>query len=478
MATDESQFGGSPRRTSRPGLDVALLTALIALLVAIPSILIVGPLGAAGTPAEIMGLVMLVIWIYRRILSNQFGRSLHSVRVVLLFFAASVFVSYLAAATRPIDSLELNGADRGVLSMLAWLGIAFFMMDGPESKNQLDTVLRRLTIAGAVEASVGLIQLFTHLSVVTYLQIPGLTANADLAATLSVRGNETRPPGTTIHPIEFGAVLTMILPLALHYALNDRHRTKFRRWLPVFLIAFAIPASISRTAVLSAIVALVVLVPTWPAAIRRRAYVAMIGLFGCVYLTVPGLLGTIRSLFSGVSSDSSAASRTGSYDLAESLIRRAPWFGRGYATFLPKYRILDNQLLLTAIEGGLIGLAVLLALLITPIVASFRLRRRSADPQVRQLAVALAAGVAAAGCSFAFYDALAFPMATSILFMLCGAVGCLIRLTRTSAEPSQRRYVSTTRKRIAAQMRLRSEQRARRAYSLIDVFRGGGLTTL
>jgi hypothetical protein len=94
----------------------------------------------------------------------------------------------------------------------------------------------------------------------------------------------------------------------------------------------------------------------------------------------------------------------------------------------------------------------LLALLVTPVVVSLRLRRKLADPRMRQLAVALAAGIAAAGCSFAFYDALAFPMATSILFMLFGAVGCLVRLTRASAGSPQRRYLfSAIRKRIAMQ---------------------------
>ena len=47
----------------------------------------------------------------------------------------------------------------------------------------------------------------------------------------------TRPAGTTIHPIEFGAVLTMILPIALHYALHDKYRSKLARWFPVAAIA-------------------------------------------------------------------------------------------------------------------------------------------------------------------------------------------------------------------------------------------------
>jgi O-antigen ligase len=424
------EFRPKVRRRWFERADVAMLSTLVVLLVAIPSILIFGPLGAAGTPADVLGLLLLLIWAFRAISLSEFAKSRSTVRVALLLFVASVLVSYVAATTRPIESLELNGADRAVLSALAWLGIAMFMIDGPKGFGDLETILRRLTIAGAAEAAVGIAQFVTHMPLVNYIQIPGLTANSSLVAMISSRGNQTRPPGTTIHPIEFGAVLTMILPLALYFALNDQHRTRMARWAPVFLISFAIPMSISRTAVISAAVALLFVVPTWPVAVRRRGYVAMVGMIGCVYVAVPGLLGTIRNLFTGISSDSSAASRTGSYELAGSLIARAPLFGRGYGTFLPEYRILDNQVLLTTVEAGFIGVVALFVVLVAPVVTGVKIRRASSDPHIRQLAQSLAAGVAAAGCSFAFYDALAFPMATGILFMLIGAIGCLARLAR------------------------------------------------
>jgi polysaccharide biosynthesis protein PslJ len=418
---------------SRTGFDTILLTTLIVLLVGIPSILIFAPLGAAGTPAEVMGLGLLLIWVFRRISSRQFGSRPNRVHFVLMLFAGAILLSYLAAASRPIASLELNAADRSVLSTLAWLGIALFTIDAPVTLDRLDVVLRRLSIAGAIEAAIGLVQFATHLPLINYIQIPGLTANSDLAAEISTRGDQTRPPGTTIHPIEFGAVLTMMLPLALHYALHDTHRSRIRRWMPVALIAFAIPISISRTAVISAIVALIVLIPTWPVAIRRRAYLAIVCVAGAVYLTVPGLLGTLRDLFTGISSDSSAASRTNSYNLAFSLISRDPVIGRGTGTFLPDYRILDNQLLLTTVEVGLVGLVALGLLLLVPVFAAAKVRRRTKDPRQRDLAQSLAAAVAAGGASFAFYDALAFPMATSVLFLMIGSIGCMVRFSRQPA---------------------------------------------
>ena len=172
------------------------------------------------------------------------------------------------------------------------------------------------------------------------------------------------------------------------------------------------------------------LLPTFEPAIRKRAYAAIAALCVCVYMTIPGLLSTLSTMFTGISTDTSAKSRTESYALAEMLIGRAPFLGRGYGTFLPKYRIFDNQVLLTAIQGGLIGVVALLALVITPIVACLRARRASTDMRVRTLGPCLAAGIGAGAASLLFYDTFAFAMGTSLLFIIIGCAACLVRLSR------------------------------------------------
>jgi O-antigen ligase len=439
MPNGESRPQPCARPPLRERVDLGLLTALLVLGVAIPAALVFGPLGGAGTPSEMLGLGMFLVWLFRRVASHSGAGSTTSVSFALGLFVASVLLSYIAAATRPIDALELRGADRSVLSAIAWAGMALFIMDGLPSLNALDTFLRRLTFAGAFEASVGILQFFTHESLVKYIQIPGLAVNGEITEALVTRGTETRPPGTTNTPIEFGTVLTMILPIALHYALVDKHRSKVRRWLPVVLMAYALPISISRTTIISAAVALAILLPTYEAKLRRRAYAAIATLAVCVYMTIPGLLSTLSTMFTGISTDSSAKSRTESYALAEMLIGRSPILGRGYGTFLPKYRIFDNQVLLTAIQGGLIGVAVLLALVLTPIVACLRARRMSQDVRIRKLAPSVAAGVGAGAASLLFYDTFAFAMGTGILFIMIGCAGAVVKLSRTSAKAAAER---------------------------------------
>ena len=408
---------------------VGVLTLYLVLLVGVPAQLIFAPLGAAGTPAQMLAIGMLVWWVAHRLARLQPGsRAVQPVRRALLVFVVVLLASYYAGATRPIEDVELRAADRGLLSLCAWAGIILVTTEGLPTRNRLDVLLRRLVLAVGVLAALGVVQFLTGVNIVEYLQIPGFVANTDYSELLA-RADFRRPSATATHPIEFGVVLAMVLPIALHYAFNDTARG-WRRWVPVGLIAMALPISISRTAIVGAVVALLFVLPTWSVRHRRRAYVAIAGMTMVIYLAVPGLLGTLRNLFvsllGGV--DSSALSRTNSYAVAGEYIAERPFLGRGIGTFLPSYRILDNQYLITTIEAGLLGVAALLALFLTGVFTARGVRRRSSDPIVRSLAQSLAAAAAAAMVSFATFDALSFAMAAGMTFFLLGCVGAMWRL--------------------------------------------------
>jgi hypothetical protein len=401
----------------------------IVLLIAVPSRLIFGPLGAAGTPAQVLGMGALLWWSANWLARPHALTVIRTpIRTAMLVFSAACLTSYVIAATRPIDGVEIRSADRGLLTLCAWLGLLVVAADRISSRQRLDVLLRRLVAATGALASLGIVQFVTHKEWINYIQIPGLTLNADLSGVIG-RAGFVRPSGTAIHPIEFGVVLTMVLPLALHFAFHDGHRSRLRRWTPPAAIALAVPLSISRSALLGAFIVLLLLLPTWSRPRRRQVYGLLLLLSGAVYVAVPGLLGTLQGLFLGISGDDSAKSRTDSYALVGEFFGRAPLFGRGIGTFLPSYRILDNQYLGTAIETGVAGLLALLALLVTGVVTGQRLRRASGDPMTRNLAQSLAASIAAGACSFATFDALSFPMVAGLMFLLLGCTAALHRLT-------------------------------------------------
>jgi O-antigen ligase len=301
--------------------------------------------------------------------------------------------------------------------------------DGFTGIRSFEATLRILAYAGGGVAVLGVLQFVTGQALIDFIQVPGLTPHTALLS-VNDRSGYNRVAGTASHPIEYGVVLAMLLPLALHFAFADKHRVWLVRWFPVIAIGFAIPISVSRSAVVAAIAALLVLIPTWPASRRRWSYLAIIGAIGVIYVTVPGLLGTMTRLFTGIGSDSSAASRTDSYEIAWDFIVRSPVFGRGLLTFLPEYRILDNQYLGLLIEVGVLGTLAFIALVVTAIVVATRVRRASSVSNVRSAATSLTALLVAGVCGFATFDAFSFPQVSDLLFLAVGLVGALSNIAR------------------------------------------------
>jgi polysaccharide biosynthesis protein PslJ len=425
----KSQSLGRRWRRTLSGTDgTTVLTAYIAMLLLLPARYVFAPLGAAGTPAQMIAIVIALWWgshWMSRTKARKLGRQ--PVTRTMLLFTTAVLISYIVATTRSIDTLELNATDRSLLSLLGWLGVVLVAGTLIPVRHRLDQLLRRTVTFGTLLAALGDLQFLTGRTFTEYLQIPGLSENEDLTSVLEREGLN-RAAGTAVHPIEFGVVITMLLPIALHFAVHDLHRPAWRRWLPVAVIAMAIPASVSRSSILCGSIVMGFLLPTWETMMRRLAYLALVVGGGLVFVGVPGMLGTLLQLFSGISEDSSARSRTDSYGVAVDFISRTPMFGRGFSTFLPAYRILDNQYLGSLIEVGVFGVLSLLGLFITGILSALLVRHRSHNPNTRSLALSLAAAISAGATSFAFFDAFAFSMISGLMFYLLGMINALYSL--------------------------------------------------
>ena len=415
----------------RRGIDAtSLLTVYVVLLIAIPSKLVFAPLGGAGTPAQVVGVLGGVWYLWYRVQRPQsIDLGPQPVRAAFLMFAAALCASYIASMIRPISDGELSTADLGLVSIVGWVGVVLVANDGITSLDRMLALLRRVSAMGGALAALGIVQFVSGQALTDRIEIPGLTVNTVYFG-VAVREGFTRPAGTAVHPIEFGVVLTAILPIALVCAMIMTNRSWVQRWYPVLAIAAAIPLSISRSAILGTIVSWAVLLPAWPKRARRWTYLA-VGILGvAIFLTIPGFLSTLSGLFTGIGNDASAGSRTGSYAIAWEFVQRSPLVGRGYSTFLPSYWILDNQYLGLLIETGIIGLASYLFMLVTGFRTALRAAKAKRDPNLRQVGHAIAAAIAALAVCNTFYDLLAFPMSAGILFLILGLSGAFLRLVR------------------------------------------------
>ena len=415
---------------------VSLLTFYTFLLFVIPSPLTFSPLGGAGGPDTIFGCVLLVMYLVTLVVPRlALARGRQPVRVAAVILTCVVIAAYISANRRALPSLEQNGADRGIILMLGWLGIMLVAADGIPTMERLKTLFSRITVAATAVSCLAITQFATGLDLANYIQIPGLSAQT-LFTDLLNRNGLNRPSATAIDPIELACVLAICLPIAVHRARFAPPGKRLQRWLQAALIATALPMTVSRTGVIALIVASLIILPTWPKRDRRVAYV--VGLFGvaCMYATIPGLLGEFRSLFGQVGSDTSSTSRTGAFSSAQPFIQEHPWLGRGFGTFLPStYFFTDDQYLLSLIEIGFIGLLALLGLFITGWMCARNARRLSTDPEIRDLGQTLAACVAVPTVAFATFDALSFAQAASLTFLIIGCVGAYWRLARAQPAP-------------------------------------------
>ena len=423
---------GRSRHGGRRIDAVTLLTVYLVLLLGLPSTLKIAALRGVGSPATLFGVVMAGVWIYwqvQRVAPTRAGSQ--PVRFAFLAAVSCFALSFVAATVRPIDQAETSASILGAIGLISWGGSLLLANDGISSHERYLVFLRRLVLAGACLSVVGLVQFVTGQRFVDLISIPGFN-NAQTEAVISTRSGFNRPAGTALHAIEFGYVITMILPLAMNLAVVDRARSGLRRGTPVVLLLLTVVTSISRSALICGFLAIVVAAQAWSPSLRRRALLASPILGVAVFVTIPGLLGSVLGLFTGIADDSSALSRTSSYAIAFDFVLRSPLIGRGFGTFTPDYRILDNAYLLLLIEVGAVGLIAVLALIITGMWCARRVRVVASSVEDRSIAQALIGSLVSGAVGLAFFDGLSFPMASGTLFLVLGLAGCQWRLTRRS----------------------------------------------
>jgi O-antigen ligase len=361
-------------------------------------------------------------------------RGLQPIRLALVFLGGAIVLSYAFAMMHHLPPDQLSAADRGLLSLAGWAGIALVAADFLRSTDSIDRLLRRLTVLGSVVASVGFVQFFSGVDLAGLIKIPGLTSTVTTLYSANEAGIR-RVASTASHPIEFGMVLALILPFAFHIATHATEK-RGRWWVMTTIIAVAVPMSVSRSAILGLAVELIILFVSWTPRRRLGAIVIAPVFIVGMRVLIPGLVGTISSIFGNASTDPSLQGRTDDYAVVGQFITRSPLVGRGFGTFLPTdFFFLDNQYLGIIIEVGFVGFAALLTLLIVGMALGRGIRVRSTDERSRDLGQCFIAVFAAAAVGMGTFDALGFSMFTGTLFLLLGVAGARWRLAR-SARPS------------------------------------------
>lgn len=423
------------------GTAATMLGIYLVLLLAVPSSVTIGSLASLGRPSFLMGLLLAFWWVLAQLQRPvpALVRVPQPVRYAFLAFVVVVLVSFALAMLRGQPADQVSPAFTAILRVFSWGGVLLVAMDGIRTREEVITLLRRLSIGAGLVAAFGLTQFLTGTSLLDWVgNLPGITYDS---WGLIGRGTFTRVTATAQHPLEYAVVVTGCLPLAMITAMSDgfrpsvERRVRIRWWLPVVLMTAASLVSVSRSAVIGLAIAVIA---TLPAMTRPYRWIVTVGgtvMTMAVAVVVPGIATTMIALFLGGTNEPSAQSRSNGLERLPEFLATSPFVGAGFGTFLPRYYIFDDQWALLTVETGVLGVLAFGSIVISAIGSGIWSSQVSADRELIIVGRGIAASLLTVAVLFAFFDALSFPMAAGILFLLSGLTGSLRAISVSSAVP-------------------------------------------
>jgi O-antigen ligase len=426
--------GEVPVRRYADGATLAGLFVLFLLI--IPARLVLRGLPLSLTPANILSLLACMCWICATLtttLGVAKGRT--PARTALFVYLLALLASYGVSTYGYLPGDELKLADHALVLAIANVGLALAVCDGVRTAERLDRLLKIVIVGGAVIAMIGVLQFMINLDLTQYLQLPGLRFTTE-GGVVDARNSLRRVASTTGHPIEFGVVSAMLLPLGAHLGFQARERGErsLGWWICTILIGMGLMFSVSRSAMVGVGAVAVVLLCGWPNRRKLQALIVSVVFLGATKLVAPGLLGTLYGLFANFGADNSVQYRTHRYDIALTELAKHRWFGHGIGTwYVPKYVAFDNQWIMSTVESGFVGVAAFAGLFVLGIYSALRARYLSTDPGARDLGLTLAACLAVPMLGAATFDLLSFGTVTGLTFLLIGAAGAHLRIAGQTA---------------------------------------------
>ncbi|WP_299576147.1 O-antigen ligase family protein [uncultured Williamsia sp.] len=404
-----------------------LVIAFAFLLFALPyEAVLPGPLKGNGSPARFIGLMMLALSILalvggRRFLPSRTA-SVAGVGCIIGYGALSLFSYARAYSDYFVSANESALATRAVMGVLIAVGVVSYVTLTTTTARARRTVIWALVSGAMVSVVIGLIQGVSTSDYRYILVPPGFSIILEKETT--VREGFTRVMGTAGHPIGFSLTVAVILPLAAHLARYSRSRNQ-RVIAAIFtgLLLIAVPASVSRTAIVAVATSLVIYALVLPIRAMITAFLVLATAVSVYAVVAPELFDAVTKLFSNTGSDDSITGRTDDYAYVGDLFRANPWLGYGFGNSATTERYLDNQWLQAILSGGVMGVVALLLIVVGAVFGvahSVRHTRRGSEH--RDLVFALAGGLAAMVVGFSTFDEFTFSQSFLTLFVLYALV--------------------------------------------------------
>nr|BFF09373.1 hypothetical protein GCM10025699_06760 [Microbacterium flavescens] len=424
------------RRPRRLTAD-AMLCVYVILLFAVPSNIGITGMGGLGRPSLLWGLALLLWWVLSHLQARGADviTPTQPVRWMLGLLVLVILASFAAAMLRGRPGDQVSPAISSLVRLASWGGVILVAMDGIRTHNAAARVVRVLVVAVGCVSALGVAQFLLGSSLLEWMgSLPGLSYDW---GGIDSRGRFTRASGTATHPLEFVSSIVTVLPIAIAAAISGGFRQQPRRrglwWLIVGLILFICLVSVSRSAIIGLVVALVLVLPWIPRAYRFASVAGGLCIAAAVVVVVPGMWTATLALFVNASADTSTQSRTGALEKLPQFMESSPLIGQGWGTFLSRYYVFDNQWAATLVEIGLLGAFAFAALIAVAVWSSLGASRNSRSPETKVLGGAVSSGLITVTVLLFFFDGLSFPITAGVFVLLLGMAAALRRIALSDA---------------------------------------------
>ncbi len=390
-------------------------------------------------------LVILVVaaWIASLLVDPRVRLRATRLEAPLALFAVAILGSLLAnpdrvGAVGPILSKKLA-------FIVSYVFLLYLIVSVVSRLADADFLCKVLVGGGALVGLAAVVESQTSYNVFNELQGAVPLLRLSTAADAFPRGTGLRAYASAQHPIALGAMLVMLLPLAVYLERRTRER---RWWLAAAVIVVGAVATVSRTAVLMLLAAVLVLAILRPRD-SWRLIAALVVILALVQVALPGALESLRDAFFPqgglISEQASAAGTLGQGRVADldptfHQVDENPLLGRGFGTLVPvgpdaNALILDNQWLGTLLETGIIGVGAVGWLLVRFIRLASREAVRDGSGRGWLLA-AITASTVAYTVGMLTYDAFSFVQVTFVFFVVLGVGAALLAEVSPRSAPS------------------------------------------
>jgi hypothetical protein len=248
--------------------------------------------------------------------------------------------------------------------------------------------------------------------------------------------------GPTLHGLAATTMLVLVAPFALVRVLDPASRRS--RWLNALAFGLMLIAAAStdrKTALLVPIAVVIYLACYRPHQVLRLAPAGIVVLAVVVHIASPGALGTIFTPSAGLGS-SSTEHREGDFQDVTPDVLVHPVLGRGFGTLdsdqSNNFRINDDEYVDEIWEVGIVGLLAYMFMILAPVILA-RGAIKSRDPAVAPLALAASAGCVAYFVVNALFDAMSFPQAPYMFFMVAALTTVASGGPAGTVEPARER---------------------------------------